>query len=182
SAMVRNSVASIGVPSFARQSERLILTPVFDPVSYDTIVFFRASARRSLRSRPFVRAMRSPAADGIKFQRSPPASIVTARSDSFSVTLFFFPAMIHVPPCPETDTEGAPHWSRVNCCADETPTKLMRTNRNCVKPFTGPFLFLNSYQFHGDERESQFLFRFYRFRFERQVVFAGRVHRYPTCL
>src|SRR5215510_8719692 len=60
--------------------------------------------------------------------------MLSARSDSLSVTLFFLPAMIHLPSTRDTLTAGAPHSSRGSRCANDiawqiTAKKAIRTTR-----------------------------------------------------
>src|SRR5215510_5687094 len=60
--------------------------------------------------------------------------MLSARSDSLSVTLFFLPAMIHLPSARDTTTAGAPHSSRGSRCANDiawqaTVKKAIRTTR-----------------------------------------------------
>src|SRR5262245_309603 len=59
---------------------------------------------------------------------------MSAKSDSLSVSLFFLPAMIHLPSARDTLTAGAPHSSRGSRCANDiawqmTAKKATRTTR-----------------------------------------------------
>src|SRR5262245_31278049 len=57
--------------------------------------------------------------EGTIAQSAGPARTLSAKSDSLSVTLFFLPAMIHLPSARDTTTAGAPHSSRGSRCAND---------------------------------------------------------------
>src|SRR5215475_1590250 len=72
--------------------------------------------------------------EGTIAQLAGPACTLSAKSDSFSVTLFFPPAMIHLPSVRDTTAAAAPHSSRGNRCANDiawqaTANKAIRTTR-----------------------------------------------------
>src|SRR5262247_3858962 len=84
--------------------------------------------------------------EGTIAQSAGPARTLSAKSDSLSVTLFFLPAMIHLPSARDTTTAGAPHSSRGSRCANDSAwqtaaKKAIRTisRGNDILPPADPF-------------------------------------------
>src|SRR4029079_2510978 len=84
-----------------------------------------ASASLSFMSWPPLPTVISSNDDGAICQTSLPTFTFKARFEPSSMTLFFFPAMLHLRPLFETTTSGAPHCSRLTTCPFPKPEKAM---------------------------------------------------------
>src|SRR4051812_17666270 len=112
---VRYSFASSGCP-LCGQSESVIFTPVLKPVSYGSMAMCLASARGSWSCSPRDLTSMSLLLEGTMAQVVGPDLICIDRSEAFSVTVCFFPAIVQRSPSRVTVTSGAPHSARGSGC------------------------------------------------------------------